>query len=239
MAGTGQPFARVTARLEPIGIPGRSGPGLRRGDRIYVAHLHVPRPGRYWLVAQPTRAKIQALGTLDVTARARRPRRRGQGPAFRHADARDASAAQTHDEAAARPAAPALLGRRLARRAQAVRRHLRDAEVLHEPHLRAGRRRASRRSAELRPSPRHAFIHVEVFRDNDPAKGYNRWMRQWGLRERAVGLPRRARRPGKGEVRGLGLGGRADRRDPRTVAVTPRFLDTVGNLVDVPMEPGA
>jgi hypothetical protein len=26
------------------------------------------------------------------------------------------------------------------------------------------------------------FIHVEVFTDNDPAKGYNRWMRQWGLR---------------------------------------------------------
>ena len=25
------------------------------------------------------------------------------------------------------------------------------------------------------------FIHVEVFRDNDPTKGYNRWMRQWGL----------------------------------------------------------
>ena len=25
------------------------------------------------------------------------------------------------------------------------------------------------------------FIHVEVFAGNDPAKGYNRWMRQWGL----------------------------------------------------------
>ena len=25
------------------------------------------------------------------------------------------------------------------------------------------------------------FIHVEVFQDNDPAKGYNRWMRQWNL----------------------------------------------------------
>ena len=25
------------------------------------------------------------------------------------------------------------------------------------------------------------FIHVEVYKDNDPAKGYNRWMRQWGL----------------------------------------------------------
>lgn len=25
------------------------------------------------------------------------------------------------------------------------------------------------------------FIHVEVYTDNDPAKGYNRWMQQWHL----------------------------------------------------------
>jgi len=25
------------------------------------------------------------------------------------------------------------------------------------------------------------FIHVEVFEDNDPAKGYNRYMQEWGL----------------------------------------------------------
>ena len=25
------------------------------------------------------------------------------------------------------------------------------------------------------------FIHVEVFRANDPSKGLNRWMREWGL----------------------------------------------------------
>jgi hypothetical protein len=25
------------------------------------------------------------------------------------------------------------------------------------------------------------FIHVEVYRGNNPSKGYNRWMRQWGL----------------------------------------------------------
>jgi hypothetical protein len=25
------------------------------------------------------------------------------------------------------------------------------------------------------------FIHVEVYEDNDPAKGYNRWMGEWGL----------------------------------------------------------
>jgi hypothetical protein len=24
-------------------------------------------------------------------------------------------------------------------------------------------------------------MHVEVYKDNDPTKGYNRWMQQWGL----------------------------------------------------------
>ena len=26
------------------------------------------------------------------------------------------------------------------------------------------------------------FIHVEVYEDNDPAKGFNTWMQEWGLR---------------------------------------------------------
>ena len=25
------------------------------------------------------------------------------------------------------------------------------------------------------------FIHAEVYENNNPAKGYNRWMREWGL----------------------------------------------------------
>jgi hypothetical protein len=25
------------------------------------------------------------------------------------------------------------------------------------------------------------FIHVEVYAKNDPANGYNRWMKEWGL----------------------------------------------------------
>jgi len=58
------------------------------------------------------------------------------------------------------------------------------------------------------------FIHVEVFQDNDPTRGYNRWMRQWGLAsEPWVFLVGRDGRV-EGEVRGLGLGGRARRRGP-------------------------
>jgi len=25
------------------------------------------------------------------------------------------------------------------------------------------------------------FIHVEVYKDNDPAKGVNRWLKEWNL----------------------------------------------------------
>ena len=25
------------------------------------------------------------------------------------------------------------------------------------------------------------FIHVEIYKDNDPKKGFNRWVRQWNL----------------------------------------------------------
>jgi hypothetical protein len=37
----------------------------------------------------------------------------------------------------------------------------------------AVRRRLERRGVR--------FIHVEVFTGNDPARGYNPWMREWGL----------------------------------------------------------
>ncbi|MDQ2910941.1 MAG: hypothetical protein M3R39_08010, partial [Actinomycetota bacterium] len=68
-----KPFARVTARLEPIGIPGRSAPAFGEVSRIYVAHLRIPRTGRYWVVAEPAGAKVQAIGALEVGARSLSP----------------------------------------------------------------------------------------------------------------------------------------------------------------------
>src|SRR3954462_9964852 len=46
----GPPFAHVDAPLEPIGVPGRSEPAFGGVTRIYVLHVRIPRPGRYWLV---------------------------------------------------------------------------------------------------------------------------------------------------------------------------------------------
>jgi len=31
------------------------------------------------------------------------------------------------------------------------------------------------------------FIHVEVYEDNDPAKGFNQWMQEWKLPTAPIG----------------------------------------------------
>ena len=40
---------------------------------------------------------------------------------------------------------------------------------------------SSRRPASRFEGKPVRFIHVEVYEDNDPAKGFNRWVREWGL----------------------------------------------------------
>jgi hypothetical protein len=42
-----KPFAVTSAKLEPIGIPGRSEAASGGVTRIYVAHFRIPTPGRY------------------------------------------------------------------------------------------------------------------------------------------------------------------------------------------------
>ena len=62
------------------------------------------------------------------------------------------------------------------------------------------------------------FIHVEVFEDNDPAKGFNRWLRGVEASDRAVDVPRRRRRQDRRALRGNGLRERARGRGPRAAA---------------------
>jgi hypothetical protein len=175
-----EPFAQATARLEPIGVPGRSEAAFGGVTRIYVAHLRIPRPGRYWLVAQPARAKIQAVGVLDVSARSSSTAVGARAPHSATPTLATAPAAQI---TTSRPPDLPLL-----------RYSIAGSLAAHEPFvvtfatpkfctsrtcgpvvdvMEAVRRRFAAQAVR--------FIHVEVFRDNNPHRGYNRWMRQWGL----------------------------------------------------------
>jgi hypothetical protein len=178
----GQPFERATARLETVGPPGGGEAAFGGIGRIYVVELRVPRPGRYWLVAEPVGARIQALGTLDVK---------------RRSDSRTVGAKAP---ASATPTLASVHGavRKLTTRVPPDRSLLRysiaGSLAAHRPFVvtfatpryctsrtcgpvvdvvEYVRRRLAARGVR--------FIHVEVYRRNRPALGYNRWMRQWGL----------------------------------------------------------
>jgi hypothetical protein len=176
----GKPFAHATARLEPIGVPGRSEAAFGGVTRIYVAHLQVPRPGRYWLVAQPQGARIQAFGVLDVDAH---PRSAALGAEAPHSATPTLATAPAARITTSRPPDLPLLRYSIA---GSLAAHRPFVVTFATPKfctsrtcgpvvdvMEAVRQRFAGRGVR--------FIHVEVYRNNNPQLGYNRWMRQWGL----------------------------------------------------------
>jgi hypothetical protein len=180
-SGKGQkPFAETTAHLERIGVEGVSSPAAGGVTRIYVARFQVSRPGRYWLVAQPDGRQIKGVGVFDVSAKLPVPAVGAKAPDSRTPTLADAPVAKL---TTADPPDRGLL-----------RYSVASSLVAHKPFVvtfatpkyctsrvcgpvvdvvDAVRRRLA--SSGVR------FIHVEVYKDNDPTKGYNRWMRQWSL----------------------------------------------------------
>jgi len=177
----GKPFQHVRAKLEPIGVPGRSEAAFGGVRRIYVAHLRIPRPGRYWLVAEPQGAKLQALGAIDVPARSRSVAVGARAPRSDTPTLATAPAAQITTST---PPDLPLLRYSVA---QSLGAHRPFVVTFATPKFCTSRTcgpvvdvvEAVRKQFAARGI---RFIHVEVFQDNDPTRGYNRWMRQWGLR---------------------------------------------------------
>lgn len=175
-----RPYAQTTARLEPIGIPGRSEAAAGGVTRIYVAHLRIPRPGRYWLVTQPAGRKIKGVGVFDVRAMQPVPAVGAEAPRSRTPTLADAPAAKL---TTARPPDRGLLRYSIAASLAARKPFVATFATPKYCTSRvcgpvvdvvdAVRRKLA--SSGVR------FIHVEVYADNNPTKGYNRWMRQWGL----------------------------------------------------------
>jgi hypothetical protein len=175
------PFLETTAKLERIGIPGED---EADSTHIYVAHFHARKPGTYWLLAEPEggREMIHALGEVAVTVRDSVP---GVGD--------PAPASKTPTLASARGDASLL-----------TTRVPPDDALLH--YSVAGSLRARAPFVVTFATPKFCesrtcgpvvdvvqevahrlegsgvrFIHVEVYEDNDPARGYNRWMKEWHL----------------------------------------------------------
>jgi hypothetical protein len=175
-----KPFAETTARLERIGISGVSAPAAGGVTRIYVTRLQIANPGRYWLVVQPHGQKIKGVSVFDVRAKLPVPAVDAKAPASRTPTLGEAPLSKlTTDD----PPDRGLLRYSVA---ASLAAHKPFVVTFATPKYCTSRvcgpvvdvvQAVQRKLA----SSGVRFIHVEVYTDNDPTKGYNRWMRQWGL----------------------------------------------------------
>ncbi|HEX6491639.1 MAG TPA: hypothetical protein VF002_09750 [Gaiellaceae bacterium] len=177
-----RPFEQATARLEPIGPPGAGETAAGGVGHIYVVRLEVPRPGTYWLLAEPAGGGIQGLGTLEVKPRSQSPRLGSKAP-----PSDTPTLASVHGAAA-------RLTTRTPPDLPLLRYSIAGSLGAHAPFVvtfATPRYCTSRTCGPVVDVVEYVrrrfaargirFIHVEVFAGNDPQRGYNRWMKQWGL----------------------------------------------------------
>jgi hypothetical protein len=174
-----KPYARTVARLVRIGLPGAPAAEVQH---LYVATVRVPRAGKYWYLAAPRGTGVRALGNILVREHAEAPEVGDRAipsrtPTLRSTggDLGALSTARTPDRSlyassvkeamdAGVPfvvtfATPLFCQTRLCGPVVdvvgAVRRQFAKTDV--------------------------RFVHVEVYKDNDPAEGVNAWMTEWNL----------------------------------------------------------
>ena len=175
------PFLETEAKLERIGVPGGD---EADATHIYVAHLRLPRAGTYWLLAEPEggATKVQALGNVVV--------RKDDPPP----DVGDPAVASETPTLASTRGDISALTTRTPPDETLLRYSVADSLAAKVPFVVtfATPKYCSSRTcgpvvdvveevSRRFEGEQIRFIHVEVFEDNDPAKGYNRWMQEWKL----------------------------------------------------------
>jgi hypothetical protein len=166
-----RPFARGWARLERVGA-----------DGIYVAHVTIARPGRYWLVAAPVGSRVRGLETLDVRARSQSPALGAKA----YPSQTPTIASTGGDLAELTTRVPPDRG--LLRYSVAGSLAARKPFVVTFATPKFCTSRTCGPVVDVVDTVRSRlghtgvrFIHVEVYRRNDPDLGWNRFMRQWRL----------------------------------------------------------
>lgn len=175
------PFEQTTARLEPIGVPGKT--TNDEASTIYVAHVHVARPGTYWLLARPDGGSLRIGGIHDIGVKAQSVTPAvgaraypSQTPTLGTAPLRLLTTASPPDVALLRYSIAGSLRAHVpfvvtfaTPRWCSSRTCGPVVDVVNSVRAQLGSRRGIR------------FIHVEIYRDNNPSRGTNQWVQQWHL----------------------------------------------------------
>ena len=200
-----RPVPEDAAPLESTAPPGDAG----EAHMQYVLHARIARPGKFWVLARPPGSSdVHGVGDFIVQPKAHSPAIGSRAPASQTPVLRHRADPAADDEDPARPRPAPLLGRREPARARPVRRHLRDAEVLLEQDVRAGRRRRRPRAQAVRRL-RRSFHPCGDLQGQQPGPRLQPLGSAVASADRALDVPRGPRRPDQGEVRGRALGERA------------------------------
>jgi hypothetical protein len=179
---TSKPFQQTVARLERVGVAGVS--KVADVPSLYVAHVRVKAPRTYYVLARPI-GRVAIGGIREVLVRERAATPSVGSPAYASATPTLASA---HGRAA-KITTSVPPDRNLLRYsiAESLRAHVPFVVTFATPRYCSSRacgpvvdvidqtRRRFANTTAIR------FIHVEIYRDNDPRKGENRWVREWKL----------------------------------------------------------
>jgi hypothetical protein len=147
---------------------------------VYVAHVQAPKPGRYWFVADPAGEEIQAVGSLEVQKHSVTPAVGGKAPA---SDNPTLATAPATNITTAHPPDADLLRYSIA---DSIQAHVPFVVVFATPEFCVSRVcgptvEVVEKVARKFDREGIRFIHVEIYTDNDPKKGFNRWVREWNL----------------------------------------------------------
>ena len=163
------PFLTGTARLEDVG----------KGQRIYVADVDIPEPGKYFLLAEPVGGtKIQGVGNVVVDEQAKTPAVGDSAFPSKTPTLADAPAAELTTRT---PPDTELLRVSVA---DALARKESFVVVFATPKFCQSRTCGpvvDVVDAVRRRVPGIEFIHVEIYEENNPALGVNRWVQEWKL----------------------------------------------------------
>jgi hypothetical protein len=175
------PFLETEAKLERIGVPGGD---EADATHIYVAKLNLPRAGEYWMLAEPSGGAepVQALGNVVVVNDDSPP------------DVGDPAVASETPTLASSGDNASAITTRTPPDESLLEHSVADSLAAKVPFVVtfATPKFCSSRTCGpvvdvVEEVQRRVdddgvrFIHVEVFEDNDPAKGFNRWMQEWSL----------------------------------------------------------
>jgi hypothetical protein len=178
-----KPLLEGRATLEHVGVPGKSEPAFGGAEQVYVTTFQIDEPGTYFLVAEPVDAKPRIQGIANVVVEE-------DAKALGVGDEAYPSRNPTLDDAPARristgnPPATELLRFSVAETLAAKKPFV---VVFATPKFCESRTCGpvvdvvDAVRARLDAGDAVRFIHVEIYEDNDPKLGTNRWVREWKL----------------------------------------------------------